>query len=209
LNRLPEAVEKLQEAVAIFNAQAREDPSNASAQNDVAINHSKIGELLNLGGRTVEARREFERALVIHQRIAALDPENARLRFEVASDYNRLATVQAKLGERAASLENHTYAVTMSRALSASNPANVEQHVGVALALTGRGDAYAELARRRVPGSPPAADLELAERDYAEAVTLLEGLHAKGEIHGTDVKTLEDARKELARIRSERARLSR
>jgi hypothetical protein len=42
-----------------------------------------------------------------------------------------------------------------------------------------------------------------AERDYAEAVQILEKLQQEGAIDGTDVTTLENARTELARIRQE------
>ena len=93
----------------------------------------------------------------------------------------------------------------MTRAISAANPANIEQRIAVVLALAGRADAVALLARRRVPGSTPAADFAMAERDYAEAMSVMEGLHAKGLLHGTDLETLENGRKELARIRQERA----
>ena len=69
------------------------------------------------------------------------------LRMEVASDYNRLATLQTKQGDRAAALENHTFAVTMTRGLTETAGSNIEYHVALALALTGRGDAYARFGR--------------------------------------------------------------
>jgi hypothetical protein len=58
----------------------------------------------------------------------------------------------------------------------------------------------------RLPSAPRKEDLARAERDYAEAVQILEALAAAGEIQGTDVTTLENARKELARIRTDLAR---
>ena len=45
------------------------------------------------------------------------------------------------------------------------------------------------------------ADWTAAERDYAEGVRLLEALEKRGSIGGTDLETLEAARKELVRIR--------
>jgi hypothetical protein len=56
------------------------------------------------------------------------------------------------------------------------------------------------------PSQTRAADLANAERDYAEALQILEKLHQEGVIEGTDMATLENARKELARIREARAR---
>jgi hypothetical protein len=98
---------------------------------------------------------------------------------------------------------NHGRAVTLSRDLSAANPGDVELRVALALALAGRGDAYAAFARD-TPASPTRrSDLAAAERDYAEAVKLLTSLDQEGAIEGTDRETLENARKELARIREE------
>jgi tetratricopeptide (TPR) repeat protein len=203
LGRVPEAASRRRESLSIAETLARADPSSATAQNDLALGHSKMAEILELEGKLGEARSEHARALEIRQRLAAADPASEFLKLGVASDHSRLGTVQAKLGERAA-VENHDVAVSMSRAISAANPANIEQRIAVVLALRGRADAYALLARRRVPGSVPAADLALAERDYAEAMSVMEGLHAKGLLHGTDLETLENGRKELERIRRER-----
>ena len=72
--------------------------------------------------------------------------------------------------------------------------------MALALALTGRGDARVQLAPR---GPVRAADLTAAERDYAEAVQLLEKLEREQAIEGTDLTTLVNARKELERLRSE------
>jgi non-specific serine/threonine protein kinase/serine/threonine-protein kinase len=205
LTRVPEAAGRRRESLSIAEALAKADPANAAAQNDLAIGHSKLAEILELEGKLAEARDAHARALEIHRRLAASDQASEFLKFEVASDHNRLATLQAKLGERAAAVQNHDAAVTMTRAISAANPANIEQRIAVVLALTGRADAYALLARRRVAGSTPAADLASAERDYAEAMAIMEGLHAQGLLHGTDLETLENGRKELERIRRERA----
>jgi eukaryotic-like serine/threonine-protein kinase len=203
LNRIPESLTRQRQSLAAFQALAGVDASNVAAQNDVAIGRSKVAELLDLEGEPAEARREYEAALAIHQRLAALDPQNTGLRLEVASDYNRLATLQTKQRDRAAALENHSFAVTMTRALDAAAGGNVEYRVALALALSGRGDAYALFARATT--SPTRADdLALAERDYAEAVALYTTLDQQGHIQGTDKTAFDNTRKELARIRAER-----
>jgi hypothetical protein len=92
----------------------------------------------------------------------------------------------------------------MSRELSIANPGNVELRVAVALALSGRGDAYVQLGAGR--SADRARDLASAERDYADAVQILEKLQHEKAIEGTDLTTLENARKELARIRQEQGR---
>jgi hypothetical protein len=85
----------------------------------------------------------------------------------------------------------------MTRALRAANAKNLELQVAVALALTGRGDARVGFK-----------EWSAAERDYAEAVELLSTLQRDGAIQGTDVETLESARRELRRIRGQLSRAS-
>jgi serine/threonine protein kinase/tetratricopeptide (TPR) repeat protein len=189
LKRPDEALATQRRALTAFQALAAADPRNAAANNDVAISQSKIAEMLYNAGRSKEAVPEFERALAMHQNLAAADPTNASLKLEVASDYNRLATAQAQLKDRAA-IANHDRAVAMTRALRAENTGNTELTVAFALALAGRGDAHVLFA-----------ELPAAERDYVESVGLLEKLEREGAIHGTDAETLENNRKELARIR--------
>jgi hypothetical protein len=81
----------------------------------------------------------------------------------------------------------------------------VELRVAVALAHTGRGDAYLLFARRTPSGAGKHADLTAAEADYRAGVDILADLHEKKLIGGTDLKTLESARAELARIRQDLA----
>jgi eukaryotic-like serine/threonine-protein kinase len=203
MGRPADALARQRAAQAAFEALAAADPTNAAARNDSAISRSKIAEMLDRNGRSDEAVREYEAALAIHQGLATADPDNDGLKLELASDYNRLATAQVKTGARAPSLANHTRAVTMARELRADNPANVELGVALALALLGRGDAYAAFARG---GSATRRDdLAAAERDYVEGIQILELLEKAGTIEGTDVTTLENARKEIERIRRERA----
>jgi tetratricopeptide (TPR) repeat protein len=197
LKRPAEALESQRRALAEFQALSIADPSNAAASNDLAISQSKIAEMLDAAGDRQAAVREYERALAIHQKLSASDPKNDSLQLEVASDVNRLATVQAKIGDRV-SIANHDRAVTMTRALSQANTQNIELHVAVALALTGRGEARVHFK-----------EWSQAERDYAEAVELLSKLQKEGSIQGTDVETLDSARKELDVIRSQRARAER
>jgi len=200
LNRRDEALARQRQALATFDALAAADPTNVAARNDMAISQSKVAEMLDAAGQSSEALREYARALDTHQSLAASDPGNQSFKAEVASDHNRLATVQASLGQRAPSLSNHTSAVTMSRELAAANAGNIELRVALALALMGRGDANVLFARS---SRSRAADLANAERDYAEAVQILEKLQQENAIEGTDVTTLENARKELGRIRQE------
>jgi hypothetical protein len=92
----------------------------------------------------------------------------------------------------------------MARELSKSNPSNAELRLSVALALTGRADAYALLGRKG-PTTLRRDDLSSAERDYAEAAAIMAQLEEEGAIEGTDRQTFERIRTDLDRVRRELA----
>jgi non-specific serine/threonine protein kinase/serine/threonine-protein kinase len=204
LKRHDEALVQVKESLAGFEALATADPRNAAAANDLAIAIFKVGALLESVGRRREALPQFERALRLHLGLRAADPDNEALAAQLASDYNGLATAQAKLGMREPSLANHRHAVDISRRLSGENPGDIELRVALALALAGRGEAYAVFGRRQ--GGRALDDLRAAERDYDEAVRLLESLKEQGAIEGTDLQSLDAARTELTKIRQQLAR---
>ena len=203
LKRPADALARMQQAFETFRALSTADPANAAARNDFAIAQSKMGELLDGEGRSVEALREYEQALAVHESLARADPANDALRAELASGNNRVATVQAKLGDRSGSLAHHARAIAISRELAAANPGDVELGVALALALNGRGDAFAAFARRGLPHGSRSSDLASAMRDYTEGVALLEKLHARGAIAGSDLETLNAAKVELAKLSTE------
>jgi non-specific serine/threonine protein kinase/serine/threonine-protein kinase len=205
LERRIEALARQREAQAEFQALADADPTNVAARNDLAISLTKIAEMLDAEGQNAEAVRQFQAAIDIHLKLAAADPNNSTWKLELASDYNRLATIQAKHFEREPALANHSRAVEMVRELRDANPENVELSVAVALSRLGRGDAYAALGRR-ARGAARQRDLAAAERDYLAGIEVLERLHERKAIEGSDIKTLEAAREELARIRADLAR---
>lgn len=205
LKRSDEALEREQRAFATFQRQADEDPRNAAAKNDLAIGFFKIAGMLDERGKTREALDHYKRALAIHQGLAAADPENASLELEVASDYSALGLIETKLGDRTTALAHHARAVTAARQLREANPGNVELRVAIALALMERGSSYTQFARSRGSASRP-DDLRSAERDYAEALQIMTTLQEQGDIEGTDLETLEKARRELEAVRQEPAR---
>ena len=161
-----------------------------------------MGEMLDARGRTREALAEYEKAMAIHQSLSSADPTNSRARLELATDLAAMGTVQAKLGMRAASLANHTRTVEMCRALSAENEDNVEWRVAIALALVGRADASGLLAKS-APPAVRADDLASAERDYVEAIGILEKLQAA---HTTNNAAPHEAQKRRSPLLSARHR---
>jgi non-specific serine/threonine protein kinase/serine/threonine-protein kinase len=202
LKRPDEALVRQQRALASFETLAAADPSNVVARNDLAISVYKIAEMMDARGNAAEAVRQYQRALSIHQALMNADPANDAYKLEVASDYSSLGVTQAKRGERHASIANHSRAVDMVRELSRNNPSNAELRLSIALALTGRADAHALLARTAT-GATRRQDLTSAERDYTEAVGLMSQLQEEGAIAGTDQATLDRIRRDLDSVRRE------
>ncbi len=189
-----------QQALATFRALADADPTNASAKIDLVISQAKIGLMLDALGRTREGIAESRSALALLERLGKADPGNESIKADLASNYNQLATMLVKVRDRQGALSYHERAVALSRELSRANPRDVELRVAVALAVAGRGDAYAAFAR--LPGAPNRrADLAAAERDYSESVDLFTALEREGAIAGTDLESLAANRAALQRVR--------
>jgi non-specific serine/threonine protein kinase/serine/threonine-protein kinase len=204
LKREHDALARQQQALAAFRALAEADPTNASAKIDLVISQAKIGLMLDALGRTREGIRESESALAVLEGLGTADPQNESIRADLASNYNQLATMLVRVHDRAGALANHERAVALSRELSRTNPHDIELRVAVALAVAGRGDAYAAFAR--TPGAPNRrGDLTAAERDYRESVDLFEALQHEGAIAGTDLDSLAANRAALQRVREELA----
>ena len=195
LGRRDEAMAEERRALETYEAQVREDPSNAAAKNDLAIAFYKQSEMLEVGGRTREALAAIEKAATLQEELAAADPGSERARVEVATNDGMRGRLLAKLGQRARALASLNRAVNVIREVSTGNPDNVERRVYLAMALVERADAMVVLSK--MPGSQP-SDRETAGRDYTEAVQILEALKAAGDIDGTDLETLDSARKKLA-----------
>jgi tetratricopeptide (TPR) repeat protein len=204
MKRVDEALARERRSLATYEAQAKADPANAAAQNDLAIGYSKIAQLLDAIGKSAEALAEQQRATDVHRRLSAADPKSSDMKQELASDYNREATLQARLGMRDLSLANHARAVEISRELTAANPSDYELRFALGMALSERAEAYVQFAHSPRSTSR-AADLAAAERDCAEALDIYTKLEAARTFSGTDKEYLDKTRSQLEKIHAERA----
>src|SRR5215207_2062356 len=74
MKRVDEALARERRSLAVYEAQAKADPANAAAQNDLALGYSKIAQLLDATGKTAVGLAEQHRATDIHRRLVAADP---------------------------------------------------------------------------------------------------------------------------------------
>ncbi|MEK8109407.1 hypothetical protein NKG94_41945 [Micromonospora sp. M12] len=57
---------------------AEADPTNAQAQRDLSISHTKMGDLATARGNLDAAEAAYQASLLIRQRLAEADPTNAQ-----------------------------------------------------------------------------------------------------------------------------------
>jgi hypothetical protein len=80
---------------------AEQDPSNAGWQRDLAVAHSRVGDVLQAQGRLEEAQASYAEYLKISRRLAEQDPSNVGWQRGLAVAHSRVGDVlqgQGKLG---------------------------------------------------------------------------------------------------------------
>ena len=77
----------------IYRRLAKQDPSNAGWQRELAVAYSRAGGVLQAQGRLEAAQAAFEQNLAISRRLAEQDPSNAGWQRELAAAHNRAGGV--------------------------------------------------------------------------------------------------------------------
>ena len=155
-NALPKAMEFFRQSNTILEAILRDDPSNDDALRCLSVVISRIGDVLNVQGRTTEALATRRRERELTQAVAAAKPDDAQ------RDYNLSITLR-KLAE---CLERERlYAdadATMEECINRSR-AKHPGHLPYALLLR------ANMARRRDNHAAAIPDCLEAIREFDEA----------------------------------------
>jgi len=97
------------------------DPSNRTAQLDVAIDLSNVAFAHWNTRRLAEAAAGYERSLEMRRRLADTDPKDANARSRVAYAHSRLGTVYSELGRHADALRHVEEAVRISESQASIN----------------------------------------------------------------------------------------
>jgi tetratricopeptide (TPR) repeat protein len=122
-----------QEALAIGERLARENPSVIPFQRNLAASHSALGILQSATGRPDDALASLARALEIRERLARESPAETELQRDLASSHTALGLLQSQSGRTYDALASYSRALGIQERLARENPAVTELQRDLAL----------------------------------------------------------------------------
>jgi tetratricopeptide (TPR) repeat protein len=187
---LEEAQRAFGEYLAISRRLAKQDPSNAGWQRELAGAYSWVGAVLQAQGELETAQRVFGENLAISRRLAEQDPSNAGWQRELAVALGSVGGVLRAQGELQGARAAFRKALTISRRLAEQDPSNAGWQRDLAVACW-------RIAHLEVKAGKHAAALPLYEEAYRTFGFLAET--APGFVQWA--KDKEDVESELSRCR--------
>jgi non-specific serine/threonine protein kinase/serine/threonine-protein kinase len=116
------ALESHRKALALREALAAANPTDAQLRADLAASYARIGELLVNTGDVAGAIAKQRKALAIQKALAAADPENVDNRLRLARGFRNLFVFLATYGDYAAADESLLQTVRICEELFARSP---------------------------------------------------------------------------------------
>jgi tetratricopeptide (TPR) repeat protein len=111
-------------AMALFNYQAKSDPSKSSWQRELSVSYERVGNVQVAQGDLAGALKSYRDGLAIRERLAMSDPGNADWQRDLSAAHCFVGDVQLAQGDLGAALNSfQAYRATMER-LAKSNPDN-------------------------------------------------------------------------------------
>lgn len=162
--------ELLAKAEGFYRAFMNQEPRSAESRRDVAIAHLRLGHINRMLERRDEAEREYGEAITRLSALVADDGGSAADRESLAAAYNWLGeTVRRQVGRAAEAADAYGRALALQEQLVADAPAHAGYQAARARTLNNRGILHYSTG-----------DDAAAERDFREAVRLLDPLTGSG-----------------------------
>jgi tetratricopeptide (TPR) repeat protein len=159
--------------LAILRRLAKQDPSNAGWQRDLAVAYGQVAGVLEAQGRLEAAQAAFEQHLAILRRLAEQDPSNAGWQRELAGGHSRVGAILQAQGRLEMAQAAFDQDLTISRRLAEQDPSNAgwQRNLAVAHGVVGGVlEAQGQLAQARAAFDRNLAILRrLAEQDPSNA----------------------------------------
>ncbi len=121
-----DALHDCREALVIWEKLARENPSDAELQNDLAVCHNNIGGLEREIGRPAQAIAEHEKSRAIWERLAKENPSEAKYQNKLAGCCLNLGGLQSDTGKPTEALANLEKARAIWERLTRADPSAVD-----------------------------------------------------------------------------------
>ena len=116
-----QARQQFTRALEIAESLAAAEPREAQAQRDLAVMHSKMGNVLLQVGASKQALEHYQQSLEIRRRLATADPADAYAQRDLSIAHSKLGDMQLRLGATAAAREHYQQAVEIRERLAAAH----------------------------------------------------------------------------------------
>ena len=142
-----EALAAYEQARAIRERLARENPTVTEFQHDLAKSHNNIGVLLSATGKPAEALAAYEQARAIEERLARENPTVTQFQSDLAGSHNNIGMVLSDIGKPAEAIAAYEQARAIFERLARENPTVTEfqsdlaashNNIGVLFSDTGK-----------------------------------------------------------------------
>ena len=117
VGNLAGALESFERALVIDERVVAADPSDATAQRDLAMGHNKLGDVQQASGDLVGAEKSYRRALTIDEDLVATHPNNLEYRRDLSISYGRVGELQQQAGDLTAALESFRHGLEIAEGL--------------------------------------------------------------------------------------------
>ena len=117
-----EALAAYEQARAIRERLARENPTVTQFQSDLATSHDNIGMLLRETGKPAEALAAYEQARAIQERLARENPTVTQFQSDLAVSHNNIGMLLSDTGKPAEALAAYEQARAIQERLARENP---------------------------------------------------------------------------------------
>ncbi len=117
-----DAMRAYEEALAIWERLARENPAAIDFAAELAACHSDIGDLQKQTGQPERAMESYRKGLVIWERLVRENPDNKDFADGLAGKLNNIGLFQTETGQRERALESYGKSLPIFERLARENP---------------------------------------------------------------------------------------
>ncbi len=134
VQRMPEAIARQEESLAVVRGVVARDPANAQYRRNLSTLCARMAQTYQLAGRKQEAKDRANEAVELMERILADTPENVDARREVAATTMRSAMILGTFGENDIALARFQRAADLYEGITRELPDNNAWHRELAMA---------------------------------------------------------------------------
>jgi serine/threonine protein kinase len=158
----------LTRALAFYEQFARQNPLNSKLRKEQARVSHRVGDIYKIQGKTAEAERAYTHAIRLCQKLSAEDSGEPEYQYHLAISHSDLAEIY-RVTQAPRALEEYQQAIELLRQLLDAHPGEREYRQQLARTFNNRGIAHQQQRKQKT-------EVAAAERDYEEAIALLEPL---------------------------------